>query len=54
MNNERITLAMKEQRINDILVKLLNGDISVSDTSFVRNYLLFIFIVFLSCISPIL
>lgn len=35
MNNERITLAMKEQRINDILVKLLNGDISMFDTSFV-------------------
>lgn len=33
MNNERITLTMKEQRINDILVKLLNGEISISDAS---------------------
>ena len=27
MNNERITLTMKEQRINDIMVKLISGQI---------------------------
>lgn len=31
MNNERITLTMKEQRINDILVKLISGEIKTSD-----------------------
>lgn len=33
MNNERITLTMKEQRINDILVKLIAGEIKISDAS---------------------
>lgn len=31
MNNERITLTMKEQRINDILVKLISDEIKTSD-----------------------
>ena len=31
MNNERITLIMKEQRINDILVKLIAGEIKTTD-----------------------
>ncbi len=31
MNNERITLTMKEQKINDILVKLISGEIKTSD-----------------------
>lgn len=31
MNNERITLTMKEKRINDILVKLIAGSIKTSD-----------------------
>lgn len=31
MNNERITLTMKEQRINDILVKLISGEIKTAD-----------------------
>ena len=31
MNDERITLTMKEQRINDILVKLISGEIKTSD-----------------------
>lgn len=31
--NERITLTMKEQKINDTLVKLLAGEIKVSDAS---------------------
>lgn len=31
MNNERITLNMKEQRMNDILVKLIDGEIKISD-----------------------
>ena len=33
MNNERITLTMKEQRINDILVKLIAGEIKTTDAS---------------------
>lgn len=33
MNNERITLTMKEQRTNDILVKLINHEITINDTS---------------------
>ena len=33
MNNERITLNMKEQRINDILVKLISKEIKISDAS---------------------
>lgn len=33
MNTERITLNMKEQRINDILVKLIAGEIKVTDAS---------------------
>ena len=31
MNNERITLTMKEQRINDILVKLIAKEITTND-----------------------
>ena len=31
MNNERITLTMKEQRINDIMVKLIAGEIKTKD-----------------------
>lgn len=31
MNNERITLTMKEQRMNDILVKLISGEIKTND-----------------------
>lgn len=31
MNNERITLNMKETRINDILVKLISNEISIND-----------------------
>jgi AraC-like DNA-binding protein len=31
MNNERITLTMKEQRINDIIVKLISKEISMND-----------------------
>lgn len=31
MNNERITLTMKEQRLNDIIVKLLNKEISMRE-----------------------
>ena len=31
MNDERITLTMKEQRINDILVKLISGEIKTID-----------------------
>lgn len=31
MNNERITLTMKEQRINNIMVKLISKEISMSD-----------------------
>lgn len=33
MNNERITLTMKEQKMNDILVKLIADEIKVSDVS---------------------
>ena len=33
MNTERITLSMKEQRLNDILVKLIAGEIKNSDAS---------------------
>jgi hypothetical protein len=31
MNNERITLTMKEQRTNDIMVKLISKKISMND-----------------------
>lgn len=31
MNNERITLTMKEQRINDIMIKLLAKEITIND-----------------------
>ena len=31
MNNERITLTMKEQRFNDIMVKLISGEIKTKD-----------------------
>ena len=31
MNNERITLTMKEQRTNDIMVKLISKEISMND-----------------------
>lgn len=31
MNNERITLTMKEQKMNDILVKLISGEIKTND-----------------------
>ena len=31
MNDDRITLTMKEQRINDILVKLISSEIKTSD-----------------------
>ena len=31
--NERITLNMKEQRINNILIKLLANEINISDVS---------------------
>ena len=31
MNNERITLTMKEQRLNNIMVKLISGEITISD-----------------------
>ena len=31
MNNERITLTMKEQRMNNILVKLIAGEIKTAD-----------------------
>lgn len=31
MNNERITLTMKEQRMNNILVKLISGKIKTID-----------------------
>ena len=33
MNNERITLTMKEQKINDVLVKLIAKEINISDAS---------------------
>ena len=33
MNTERITLTMKEQKMNDILVKLIAGEIKTSDAS---------------------
>lgn len=33
MNNERITLTMKEQRMNDILVKLIAGEIKTTEAS---------------------
>ena len=33
MSIERITLTMKEQKINDILVKLIAGEIKISDAS---------------------
>lgn len=33
MNNERITFTMKEQRMNDILVKLIAGEIKTADAS---------------------
>ncbi len=33
MNTERITLSMKKQRLNDILVKLIAGEIKNSDAS---------------------
>lgn len=32
MNNERITLTMKEQRTNDIMVKLISKEISMNET----------------------
>jgi len=31
MNTERITLNMKEQKINDVMVKLIASEIKVSD-----------------------
>lgn len=31
MNNERITLTMKEQRTNDIMIKLISKEISMND-----------------------
>lgn len=31
MNNKRITLTMKEQRMNNILVKLIAGEIKTTD-----------------------
>ena len=31
MNNERITLTMKEQRTNDIMVKLISKELTMSD-----------------------
>lgn len=31
MNSERITLTMKEQKMNDIMVKLISNEISISD-----------------------
>lgn len=33
MNTERITLTMKEQKMNDILVKLIAGEIKIADAS---------------------
>lgn len=33
MNNERITLTMKEQRNNDVLVKLIAGEIKTTEAS---------------------
>ena len=33
MNTERITLTMKEQKMNDILVKLISGEIKTSEAS---------------------
>lgn len=33
MNNERITLTMKEQKMNDILIKLISGEIKTSEAS---------------------
>lgn len=39
MNNERITLTMKEQRMNDILVKLISGEIKTIDAMRLTVYL---------------
>lgn len=33
MNNERITLTMKEQKINDTLVKLIAGEIKATEAA---------------------
>lgn len=33
MNNERVILTMKEQRINNILVKLIVGEIKTTEAS---------------------